>query len=137
MKIRAEEPEAEANFQLTPMIDIVFNLLIFFMASTTFLVRERQLEVDLPPAENGSAAIAPEELVLNVLQDGRVVWRGTELDDAGLADVLAERARTRRESLVTIRGHRAARHESIVRVMDACATAGLANLAIGTQESGG
>src|SRR5215475_13095038 len=64
----------EPQINLTPMIDVVFNLLIFFMLATRFADMERQFDVQLPTA--GSAqplSNPPDEIVVNVFGDGRLV----------------------------------------------------------------
>lgn len=136
MRIREEGVE-DLQLDLTALIDVVFQLLIFFMLATTFGVHEREMNLELPKAETGSSVEAePEELVLNVLDDGRVFFRNADLDDAALLALLRGTAQRDPETPVTIRGHRLARHEMIVRIMDACGLAGLSNLAIGTTREG-
>ncbi len=137
MRIRDDGDGSDFVLDLTPMIDVVFQLLIFFMLATTFLDPERQIDVELPHAESGGETEpVPDEIVLNVLADGRVLFRDGELDDKALLDLLRGAAQRDPETPVTIRGHRAAHHEMIVRVMDACGVAGLSNLAVGTTSDG-
>lgn len=135
MKIQVDDGPEEMVVNLTPMIDVVFLLLIFFMVATTFLDPEREIEIELPPAEAAQVLAAEtDELVVNVFQDGRVAVSGTEVDDQALVEVLARTARRNPETPVQIRGDRRAHHEAIVRVMDACGQAGLSNLSVGTLE---
>lgn len=133
MLIRSPELEDDVSISLTSLIDVVFLLQIFFMLATTFLDPERALELELPRAESGrEAGEAPEELVLNVLRDGRVALGGRELDDAALRASLEHAARRDPATPVTIRGDAHVEHARIVTVMDACALAGLSNLSVGT-----
>lgn len=133
MLIRSPELEDDVSISLTSLIDVVFLLQIFFMLATTFLDPERALELELPRAESGrEAGEAPEELVLNVLRDGRVALGGRELDDAALRASLEHAARRDPATPVTIRGDAHVEHARIVSVMDACALAGLSNLSVGT-----
>ena len=134
MKLQVEENGAPVVIDLAPMIDVIFQLLIFFMVTTTFLHREREIGIDLPTAESGTEpAGQPDEIVLNVYRDGRVAWGREIVSDTDLDRRL--RAAAAPERPVTIRGDRDARHESIVRVMDACGKAGLSNLNVGTLEA--
>ena len=136
MQIRDDSMEDEIAVNLTSLIDVVFLLLVFFMVTTTFLDPERQIELDLPQAESGSESEAPpEELVINVLADGRVSLAGRELDDEALRSSLERAARKDPTTPVTIRGDASVAHARIVAVMDACALAGLSNLAVGTIRS--
>jgi biopolymer transport protein ExbD len=135
MRIRDEQAEEEPSMNMTPMIDMVFQLLIFFMIATTYLDPERQIDVELPPAESGTKDTKPpDELVINVLQDGSVHLGERIVDEAALDAALAQAALHDKETPVTIRGDRLTAHEHIVRVMDACGVAGLSSLAVGTIE---
>lgn len=131
----AEVEETQRN--LTPMIDVVFQLLIFFMLATTYQNPEKELDIELPSAESGrQEEQMPEELVINVFRDGRIALSGQVLDDAALSNALKSAALRNPDTPVTIRGDRLVHHEHIVQVMDACGLAGLQNLSVGTLESG-
>ena len=136
MNIRDDESEESVQMNLTPMIDVVFQLLVFFMVATTFLDPERELDVDLPEATTGDVVEERlDENVINVLRDGGFVLGGEPVDRERLSQSLARAAERNPETPVTIRGDRLVHHESIVTVMDACGAAGLFNLAIGTLET--
>ena len=138
MNIREENDGDELVINLTPLIDVVFLLLIFFMVTTTFLDPEREIDVELPTAQSaGEPQRMPDEIVLNVLEDGRVMHHGHELDRDQLTALLKGAAQHDAETPVTIRGHRRAQHQNIVAVMDACGLAGLSNLAVGTAHDEG
>jgi biopolymer transport protein ExbD len=123
--------EEEFVIPLTSMTDIIFLLLLFYMVCTTSFEQERALDVKLPAAESSDEP-PPRELVISVLEDGRVILNGAEVSHEALIDSLRSTAAAAPETPVTIRGHRAARHEAIVGVMDACGLAGLTNLSVGT-----
>ncbi len=136
MKLDTESgSRAELVLELTPMIDVVFLLLIFFMLATTFADPEREIDLDLPAAESSLAKdVDREELIINVLSDGSIRMGDEDLNAEALLSRLIQAARSKTERSVTIRGDRGARHEAIVAVMDACGQAGLRNLAVGTIE---
>jgi biopolymer transport protein ExbD len=136
VKIRdAGSNEDEPVLNLTPMIDVVFQLLVFFMVATTFLDPEKEIEIDLPEAVSGTAPEAERtEIIINVFADGRVVLSGAELQPSELLDALKTAAQRDQRTPVTIRGDHITDHGQIVAVMDACGQAGLSNLAIGTLE---
>ena len=136
MNIRDEEGLDEPAVNLTPMIDVVFQLLIFFMVATTFLDPEREIDVELPEASSGEALDErTDEIVINVMRDGALVLAGDTVDRDALLRTLTSAAERNPETPITIRGDRLVHHESIVGVMDACGTAGLYNLSIGTMEN--
>src|SRR5262245_33220077 len=118
MHIRDEDSADDVMFNLTPMLDVVFVLLLFFMVATTFATREKEISIDLPRADAGEVAKeVPKELIINVFQDGHTTLGGRTVDDAGLADALRRAAETSPETPVNIRGDRLAHHEQIVKVM--------------------
>ena len=135
MNIQGDEGAEDAVVNLTPLIDVVFLLLIFFMVATTVLDPEREIDVELPTAESaGEPDRLPDEIVLNVLADGSIVHDGRTITRDELLTVLKRAAQHDPATPVTIRGHRQAQHQNIVSVMDACGLAGLSNLAVGTSE---
>jgi biopolymer transport protein ExbD len=131
VRLASGEDGDEFALQLTSMTDIVFLMLVFFMLATTFVDPERSLGVELPAASS-STEPPDQEIVINVLEDGSFVVAGEVLERAALVEVLRRTAASAPETPVTIRGHRLARHEHIVTVMDACGLAGLRNLSVGT-----
>ena len=139
MRIHDESASEEMTLNLTSLIDVVFLLLIFFMVATTFLDPEREIDLDLPEAESSTMPEeAPDQIVINVFEDGRISLAGHTVDRDGLLATLRQAARVNPTTPVTIRGARLVAHERIVAVMDACGVAGLSNLAVGTlQPSGG
>lgn len=135
-------PDTDENEQftlnLTSLIDVVFLLLIFFMVATSFLDPEKEIDIELPQALSGVPLDeAPDELIINVMRDGKLVLSGKQTTSDALGIALERAARRNPETPVTIRGDRMAHHEMIVQVMDACGTAGLTNLAVGTLDGSG
>lgn len=139
MKIRHQDnDEADVQINLTPMIDMVFQLVIFFMLATNFVQIEKEMDVDLPHAESGAVAEElPDEIIVNVMKDGRLLLGGREVDEASLDAALANAAQREPKPPVTIRGDKDVNHGRIVSVMDACGMAGLTQLDIGTLDDGG
>lgn len=134
MKLRKSEDD-EPVLNLTPMIDVVFQLLVFFMVATQFLDPEREIDIALPEASAGNPAPKENnEIVINVFADGRMVVSGQDVDDAQLLQTLKAAALDDPNTPVTIRGDGQARHERIVQVMDACSRAGLTQFNVGTLE---
>jgi len=135
MQIRDSEGTEDLALNMAPMIDIVFLLLIFFMVSTTFVDREKQMDIELPLAQSGeNPEREPDEVVINVARDGRIYLGKSELPQDDLLASLEHTARQDPETPVTIRGHREAFHEHVVAVMDTCRRAGLTNLGIMTDD---
>ena len=130
---RGEEEEPVPN--LTPMIDVVFQLLVFFMVATSFMDPEREIDIELPEANAGEPAPeSNEDIIINVFADGRLVVSGEDLDAESLLRRLKAAAQHDPKTPVTIRGDGSAQHKDIVSVMAACEQAGLHSLSVGTLE---
>jgi biopolymer transport protein ExbD len=129
---------AEVNVNLTPLIDIVFLLLIFFMVSTTF-TRETQLTIDLPDAVGEPAAEreAPVEILID--EQGRYRVNGRPLVDQRIATLQAaiygETDGDSSRALV-ITADAQSPHQAVVRAMDAAGQMGFTRLTISTREPG-
>ncbi len=136
---RSRASRREATVELTPLIDVVFLLLIFFMVSTSF-VQNQALNVDLPQAN--SDAQPDQDVYINVVvqQNGRYEIDGkvvTDLSLVGLTNTLraiVEKTAIQSKNLpVVISADASATHQSVVRVMDACAQVGLSRISLATQ----
>ena len=133
---RAKKDSVEVN--LTPLIDVVFLLLIFFMVSTTF-TRETRLSVELPEA-TGVAALTDSRVVeVSIAADGTYVVNGERLtrsDRDTLRTVLLPISQQGTDLPFVIVADAAASHQAVVTVMDVAGRLGFANLSIATQEPG-
>lgn len=120
--------------ELAPLIDVVLLLLIFFMVSTTFLRREA-LTVTLPSAASGRAAAPVEAVEVQVSASGEYLVDGQLLSSAALLPALAERAQAGRP--LRLAADRDARHQAVVRALDAAASAGFADVRLATRRPRG
>lgn len=133
MRIRDPDTIGEPEFSMAPLIDIVFQMLIFFMVATTYNRQEKDLSIELPYAETAQEPTnAPEEIVIDVARDGHVSVGGRAIERDALVAVLVETSQQRAEIPVTVRGDRLVHHEDVVAVLDACGLAGLSNVSVGT-----
>lgn len=127
----------EASIELTPLIDVVFLLLIFFMVSTSF-VREARIAVDLPEAA-GDPPEAEATPALSIDATGGYAVNGRALADgevATLVGALRPLAAPDGESRLLIAADASATHRAVVRAMDAARRAGIARIDITTREPG-
>jgi len=122
---------------LTPMIDVVFLLIIFFMVSTTFLNVEKEMDLDLPEAASGRAEeMQQDEIIINVMADGRLKVGDAFYDKPGLVERLKQAALANPETPVVIRGDRQTDLQNAVHAMDACGQANLHRISVGLQNDG-
>jgi len=128
---RAEEPEVS----LTPLIDVVFLLLIFFMVSTSF-EKEAQLEVTLPETSAQSPLEQPESLNIVINIDGRFEVDGRALSDSNRATVVNAISKVLNEDPkrpVVIRADAQTPHQFVVLTMDVLGELGVNSVAIASE----
>ncbi|MHC5054223.1 MAG: ExbD/TolR family protein [Planctomycetota bacterium] len=116
-----EEPE-EFGFQLAPLVDIVFLLLVFFLVATTYLDEEKDLAVKLPSASNagGGPGARLERVLVNVREDGTIILEKRPVSREELYRALVEARRANPNVPVVLRGDLSATHGEIVGVLDLC-----------------
>jgi len=116
------------KLNLTPMIDVVFQLLIFFLVATRFAEEEeRELDLVLPQASEAMARIAkPKEMFISVDREGRILLGGKQTTAADLLVHLRQaQADNPGRQTVIIRGDERADLKHVVAVMNVCAKAGI------------
>lgn len=119
------------SINLTPMIDIVFNLIIFFVVGTRFVGAESKLPIQVPEvSEAGKLSPVLEKHVVNVYRDGRISLNDKFLTAVQLRQEL-EAARTRCPGLsVIVRGDGEGAFQNVASVLNACRQAGISNMGI-------
>lgn len=133
MKFSSRQPEA-AGMQLAPMIDIVFLLLIFFIVTWKYNQSERELNVSVPTAEEGTELNRSKgEIIINVLKDGIIKVEGIEVDLVQLQQRLKAIAEQFENQPVRIRGDGEVAYQRIVEVIDTCQKSGIWNISFATQ----
>lgn len=133
MKFQTREPE-KADFPLAPMVDVVFLLLIFFIATKQYSQSEKELNVSVPVAEEGAdARQTVGEIIVNVRESGEVVVDKTLMDKKQLFEKLQRIARVHKNQAIRIRGDGKVEYQKIVEVIDVCQKAGIPNISFATQ----
>jgi biopolymer transport protein ExbD len=131
MRVPSNIGRGEVGINLTPMIDVVFQLIIFFLISSHLAKQEAQMALPLPIADSGEqpAERDARRLTLNVLGDGRLLLAGHPVSAAELLTRLKEAAATAGEPLeVRLRGDRAVPYEFVEPLLVACARAGVGDV---------
>ncbi|NLG35530.1 MAG: biopolymer transporter ExbD [Lentisphaerae bacterium] len=118
----------DAQLDMTPMIDVVFQLIIFFITTVDMESKALETKVRMAMSPHGPVEEVkdPRTVVLDVDSKGVVSVMHTPLDDARLYSVLRNAALSSGQTTpVVIRGDAEAKHDQIKRVMDIIGKAGL------------
>lgn len=128
--------QEELQINLTPLIDVVFLLLIFFMVTTTF-TRETRLAVNLPEADGEPVQESPRSIEISVSQNGSYAIDGRPLVNAQLDTLmraLEEISAGDRDIALILIADADATHQSVVTAMDAIGQSGFSRLSIATRK---
>jgi len=138
MKFREAEAE-EDRLELTPLIDCVFLLLIFFLVTTSFYKLERELQVNLPQSSEGAekSEETPSEIIINVMRDGVLYVNRKKMTVDELRETLKKTLKDFPNIPVVIRGDALAYHKQIVAVMTICKETNVGSLSISVIPSKG
>ena len=123
--------DEQPSLNLTPMIDIVFLLIIFFMVGTKFSELERKIGLQ-PPQVNDSGALsaAPEAKTVNVCRDGRIELDNRPVSITELVAELSAAAAQYPALGVLVRGDANGRFQSVASVLAACSKAGIRKMGV-------
>jgi len=122
----------QAEIQMTPLIDMVFILLIFFVVTTSFTA-ETGVGIERPQA--GSAAALPRENVtIAVRGDGQIVLDGQEVGLFSVRPYVERQLRNRADLSAVIIADRIVPIDRVVRVMDEIRSAGIGDIALATEK---
>lgn len=129
MRIPSVIERSPVGINMTPLIDVVFQLLIFFLVSSHLAKQEAQMPLELPEAASGYESEMEtdrERVTLNVLGDGALVLAGRRVDVAELPERLSQLvSQAGREVELRVRGDRSVQYSTVEPVLLACARAGL------------
>jgi biopolymer transport protein ExbD len=136
----------DEEFQMAPMIDIVFLLLIYFIMTTTIIRQEADLGMQLPGKVMQTEPVKmPDEQIIEVRADGRVILNGQVFDSENsrsMPELTATLMRFKQSSdltgtpaMITIQADNDSVHQRAIDVMDACAAAGIRSVSFGLDGS--
>lgn len=138
MNLKPDRKE-EIDLNLTPLIDVVFLLLIFFMVSTTF-EQTSKLKIDLPEASAKAEQQDSQKIVIGIDVKGRFYINDRQLVNTQLKTLkiaLMKVAGDKKDIPIVLRADAKTPHQSVVTAMDAAAQVGLTRLSISTLETSG
>ncbi|MEM7543767.1 MAG: biopolymer transporter ExbD [Pseudomonadota bacterium] len=129
---RATADEEESSIDITPMLDVVFIMLIFFIVTATF-VKEAGIDVNRP---NASTAEKQEKAnILIAISENNEIWIDRRMVDIRSVQPNIERLRAENpQGSVIIQADKASQTKTLIAVMDAARSAGVFNVSIAAQE---
>ncbi|MFO7983750.1 MAG: biopolymer transporter ExbD [Desulfuromonadales bacterium] len=119
--------------ELTPMVDVVFLLLIFFMISTTF-VEQPGISVQLPESTSQQVEREPEEIKVYLDEEGQIYLKEEPVSLEQLQNQLSDLGDQASKTTFFLMADAEARHGLVVRIMDAAKEAGFLKLAVATEK---
>jgi biopolymer transport protein ExbD len=140
MNLRPGHKEESVEVNLTPLIDVVFLLLIFFMVTTTF-DRHARLKVSLPESSAKTTQQKDEPLVLSIdakgnyfLNDRQIINQQLDTLKQAIQKTIGENNQEIKDVALVLRADANTPHQSVVRAMDAASQLGMTKLSIATVE---
>ena len=136
MKLRGHSEVSEARIDLTPMIDTVMFLLIFFMVTTRLGQKETDLGITLPGMMDTAGPVSmPDEQVIEVDGKGNVVLNGRLFEGKELNELVRTLVQyklsseaAKNQCMITVQAEDGSKYERVVDVLNACAGAGIKNV---------
>jgi biopolymer transport protein ExbD len=145
MKQAPREMPADAGFQIAPMIDVVFVIMLFFMVMAGAVKVEHELKTTLPGnAETSKETEMPDEITIGVAENGAItinedpVGQPNDKTLEGLYNEMMKMATAAKQSktklLITVQAEEAAKYERVINVLDVLARADITNVTFAVAE---
>ena len=128
-KYRSTE-RIQAYISMTPMIDVVFLLLIFFMVTSTY-IQTSSLNVDLPKAQTSDTS-DQQNNTLVIYQNGSIEWNGSPVQWSELTSLFQNLKAENPDASIVIQGDQDVPYQSVVQAMDAARVSGIERLSLAT-----
>lgn len=127
------EPKPQVTLDLTPLIDCIFQLLIFFLLTASFITTPN-LGVELPKASSKAATSTQKDLLIVVTRTGEIQFNKKTVTPAQLLDELKAAHAKNPKARVLIHGDRKSYHGTVVKAMDIAKSVGFRRLGISIQK---
>ncbi len=131
-QFRQKRQRRQPEINLTPLIDIVLQLVIFFVVTTTFISMESGAKVNLPSADFSKIEEA-KTITITITENNMIYINGALVDDKELPSAVVVALRNDPEATVIIEADKRVLHGKVVSIMDILKKAGAEKIAIATQ----
>ena len=122
--------------EITPLVDVVFLLLIFFLLTATY-TRNPNLDISLPKASLNQLSTQPKDLTVAITEEGEIRYDGQEISIKKLEDILRAEFAVNEEAIIVVQADTDSKHGKVVEVMDLAKKIGFGRLAIAVQSAYG
>jgi biopolymer transport protein ExbD len=129
MRFRREE-EDNFSFDMTPMIDVVFLLIIFFMVSTVFVDFSRKMDINLPTSKSSAIDESTKTLEVEMSKDKKIFLAGKPLTLLGLETTLAKMELKDKKPSAIIRADKSLPYGDVIQVMGLLQKKGIPDISV-------
>ena len=135
MNLRGNKKRSDLLVDLTPMIDVVFLMLIFFMVSTSFTANN-SLKLELPESKAQAANKDEKQVTVSINSEGRLFVQDERVEDADLRRRVLNISKGDPNMRVVLRADAEAKHKRVVYVLDTIRELGMGKVGIATMPLG-
>ena len=125
-------PETKPEISITPLIDIIFLMLIFFMVTTVF-PENKGMVIQKPKAEHATT-LSTKSKIIKLSKEGKISINNTIVSESDLRRLVEYETTLRAELSIIIHADKQATTESLIKVLDICKTVGVKNIGVATNE---
>jgi biopolymer transport protein ExbD len=129
-----DEPEAQAQINIVPMIDVIFSILAFFIISSMFLSKSEGLPVNLPQASTAAVQTETVKLTISIDAEGVLMLDEQTVALEDLEQAVRDRMEAEPVSVVVLKADKTVEHGQVVEVMDRVRRIEGAKLAIAAEK---
>jgi biopolymer transport protein ExbD len=127
------QDDEESSVDITPMLDVVFIMLIFFIVTATF-VKESGIDVDKPSA--ATAVVQEKASILVAIDADNNIWiNRRQVDQRSVRSIIERLHAENPKGTVVIQADKESKNDTLVQVMDASRRAGVYNIALAAHDS--
>ncbi len=130
---RETRNKLNGGINLTPLIDIVFLLLIFFMLTANFIQNEG-LKINIPETKSAPAKVKKENIIIYLTRENKIYFKGKFLTEKQLFIELKKELKTNPEKIVILKSDKQALVENAIKILDIAKNAGAKKFVIATKK---
>lgn len=125
-----KKDKSQTHIDISPLIDVVLSLVIFFILSTTF-IQKYGLKLDLPKAKTGQSA-QESKIIVNINRNGNIYFDKIKISPDELKGLLQDKLKNSTDKKVIIKADEKVEHGKVVQIMDIIRESGAQGLTIAT-----